>query len=353
VIYVSWWFAFAAMLATPPHTPEAAASRVLRDTRASAAARVAVGVAALSIEGMKRSFGLAGSYDEVIDLRTGRYRWNARYPLFADGAGRDRRGCWSEDSSEVAHRLDSTEATAVGITLTYLLRREYLHAQYPVAFHVATSNDHARQANDPLQVRPPHGAVATLWVRGRTGLVDHVSIHQGTRIEMIRYSDYRRFAGLVLPFRIDVDNGDDSETGIISVSAYRVLPHVPRNALNMPPPRPDVAFTRGALETSVRLTQTRFAAVHSLRIGGATIAHQPFTVLYIDLGHTRDTQGAIVPIAGILGLEVFERFTVSLDFRTQTVTLRRPHAEMPSRDAFRSRFTSDTHRECRRRPYLG
>jgi len=71
VIYVSWWFAFAAMLATPPHTPEAAASRVLRDTRASAAARVAVGVAALSIEGMKRSFGLAGSYDEVIDLRTG------------------------------------------------------------------------------------------------------------------------------------------------------------------------------------------------------------------------------------------------------------------------------------------
>ncbi len=184
-----------------------------------------------------------------------------------------------------------------------------------------------------------------------------------------------------------------------SVKAYRMAAEPPANAFDMPKPPTDVSFIYQTTETTVPLrvdprsgfpivfarlnagplmpfildtgghdiaapeaarllglrlvgvgqsygagagsTRTRFTTVRSITIGGATIARQPLTVLYIDLGQTRNTQGHLVPVAGILGLEVFERFTVTLDFDRKRVTFRRPSTLRRLGKAVQLRFTSD------------
>ncbi len=250
-----------------------------------------------------------------------------------------------------------------------------------------------------VNVTPPGGRTATLSVRKRDHLIDRAIIPRQTWIETIRYSDYRRITGMTLPFRIEVNNGDEPESGIVSVTAYRTVAEPPANAFDMPKPPTDVSFISHTTETKVPLrvdprsgfpivfaqlnagplmpfildtgghdivtpeaarrlglrligagqsygagagsTQTRFTTVRSLTIGGATLAHQPLTVLYIDLGHTRNAQGNLVPVAGILGLEVFERFAVTLDFDRHQVTFRRPSVVRWLREPVRLRFTSD------------
>jgi hypothetical protein len=63
-------------------------------------------------------------------------------------------------------------------------------------------------------------------------------------------------------------------------------------------------------------TPTRFTRIGSLALGTARLGPQPFTVLALDLGTTRAPNGRTVPVAGILGLEIFERFVVTLGPRS-------------------------------------
>jgi hypothetical protein len=88
-------------------------------------------------------------------------------------------------------------------------------------------------------------------------------------------------------------------------------------------------------------TATSFTRVDSIGIGGVRLVNQPFTVLHLDLGQM-DANGKTVPIAGILGLELFERFLVAIDYASNTVTLSRKTEPPPKADETVSlRFTSD------------
>ena len=63
----------------------------------------------------------------------------------------------------------------------------------------------------------------------------------------------------------------------------------------------------------------RFTKVRELRIGGAIMRNQAFSI--VDLGYSSMERGAQPPLAGLLGLEVVERFVARLDYRAGTLTL--------------------------------
>ncbi len=67
--------------------PQEATARIVRELRVAAHGNAASNAAALMIDGRKHSVGLVGSYRELVDLRTGRYRWSARYLPFANAEG--------------------------------------------------------------------------------------------------------------------------------------------------------------------------------------------------------------------------------------------------------------------------
>lgn len=62
--------------------------------------------------------------------------------------------------------------------------------------------------------------------------------------------------------------------------------------------------------------------VQSLSIGGAELRDQHFFVL--PLSYATLERGPRAPLAGILGMELFERFVVQIDYRHSTVTLAPP-----------------------------
>jgi len=80
--------------------------------------------------------------------------------------------------------------------------------------------------------------------------------------------------------------------------------------------------------------------VAELRIGGAVLRDQHFFVL--SLPYSDVEQGAKPPLAGLLGLEVAERFTVRLDYRAGTLSLLPRTATPTCRSGWRPiQFTYD------------
>jgi hypothetical protein len=64
---------------------------------------------------------------------------------------------------------------------------------------------------------------------------------------------------------------------------------------------------------------TAFTRVRNVRVGNAELLDQPFLV--IPSPYSFYERGKRTPLAGILGLEFFERFAVRLDYGDRTVTL--------------------------------
>jgi hypothetical protein len=80
-------------------------------------------------------------------------------------------------------------------------------------------------------------------------------------------------------------------------------------------------FSTGAGSGS---TKTQFTRVKALALGNAVVSDQPFTVLAdLDLGMVMN-QGKQQPIAGMLGLELFERFGITMDYKGRAATLQLP-----------------------------
>ncbi len=237
----------------------------------------------------------------------------------------------------------------------------------------------ARQRCDVVAVTPAAGRTAVLWIGRTDRLIHRIDVPLSERVETIRYADYRRVGDAALPFSIAVDDGDEAATARIAVSSYRFLSHVRAAAVRPPPqnftdsrikdgliarsslsidrgtgfpivfaavdgrkPMPFIVDTGGhdiltpiatrhlGLKTVGQgvsfgagsgSTPTTFTSVRKVAIGRAEMLAQPFTVLDLDLGKVSGSNGRKIPIAGILGLEFFERFTVSLNFPLREVTL--------------------------------
>jgi hypothetical protein len=85
---------------------------------------------------------------------------------------------------------------------------------------------------------------------------------------------------------------------------------------------------------------TRDTRVDELRIGDAVMRDQHFLVL--PLGYSNVEQGAKPPVAGLLGLEVIERFIVRIDYRAGRMTLLPRSAEPTCASGWRGiRFSED------------
>ena len=70
-----------------------------------------------------------------------------------------------------------------------------------------------------------------------------------------------------------------------------------------------------------------FVRVHTVKLGDATISDLPAKVR--SFSPEANDRGPLPPRAGIIGLELFERFSVGIDRRRKVVTLRLPGAPYP------------------------
>jgi Aspartyl protease len=337
-------------------------------------------VTVLTADGEKTSFGLTGKFHLAEELTTGFFDARADYGLFANGEGLDRYGRWRQDNSGQVHPLDSEEAQEVAVSESYLARRGYFFPErVPARFRFLDAITEGTRRFNRIEVTPAQGRALILWIDAATDLLDRAVMELSVGSKLIRYSDYRVTSSLRLPFYISVENRDENETGVASIRAYQITAAAPAHDLMRPTaPVSDLALAGNVNTTTARgyldrdtgffiveanidgkgpfpfildtgghdiltpqmvrqlglttagkgfstgagagSTATEFTKVKTVAIGAAVLSAQPFTVLHLDLGMTRDGQRQL-PIAGILGLELFERLAITMDYKDRSVTL--------------------------------
>ena len=335
-------------------------------------------VVAIVSTGHEQEEGFTCRVRTVVDVRNGQWRRTVQCPLFSTARGIDARGAWSEDISGWVHTLDSPEAKTLAVTDRWLHRNgPYFPAGSSVTLNALPAVSRHHQRYQRIAATPRGGRTVTMWLGGPDHLLSRTVMRRSFQIVTVRYSDYRRYDGVMLPGTITSRGGRQSQLRVETVQHYQVLRTLPPGALtrpsdpvadfHVPAAGTQVPFTfspdGGTLLIPVRIngrgpfpfvldtgghaivtpataaqlglhvsgratgygagpgtTMVRFAPVHSIGIGAAQITDQ--TILVMPLSPLMTNMGLHAPVAGILGLELFDRLAVSVNPAKRRITLR-------------------------------
>jgi hypothetical protein len=324
-----------------------------------AAARRAMGAydagATTQAVGHVEAEGRTGDFRETVRNRDGAYVTSMRYKMFGEADGFDGRIHWKQDRSAASHVLNAPFTVAATVTTAWLKRRGYFQPGSAKIEAVAREKIGGRPMT-VLTMRPKDGDAARLAFDDNSHLLVRVQRDRLLSTATETYSDYRRIGGRALPFRIDID--DSGDRTVIRVDRYALVANssfarprppadtviagsatIPMLAPNFAvvPARingrqydfildtgghnivtPEIAAELG-LRSEGRGTSggsgpkrapTSDTRVAKLELGSATMTGQHFTIL--DLGDAVKRKDK-PPLAGILGLEIFERMVVTVD----------------------------------------
>ena len=323
--------------------------------------------------GSERSSGLSGRWRLALDTATGRMHETVDYGVFRVAETWSDASHWRQDHSGGVHPLDSAFARANALTTTWLARSAFLKSGAEGARLVKLdSRRSGGRLYERLRATPPAGQPVEMWFDAATGLLARTIWIMPIDIMTIRYDDYRRVEGVPVPFAIMVQEGAGSAASIVVEQAGFLAP---ASAEEFAPPRtaddsmvaggsasvpvsydgdivveamlngqgpfafildtgghdiltPEAATTLGLAAAGAGVSggagegtlPEQYTRVARLEIGAATLRDQSFII--IPLPYDTVERGAQPPLAGILGVELFERFAVELDYRGGRLTLR-------------------------------
>ncbi len=324
--------------------------------------------------------GLHGKWRHAEDTATGHMHESVDFGVYAEAEVLDGKDDWRQDHSGGVHALNSAFAKSHAVTQMWLARRGFLR---PGADGANIEYLKAQQADgrslETIRATPAGGQPVELWFDATTGLLERSIWEMPIYIETIRYQDYRRVSGSMVPFKTveTTDYSDSVDTVTVDKAEFVAKPadgefaplKTPNDStvaggvvtvpisydgdvvieamLNGKGPFRFILDTGGhdiltpeavkALGlTAVGAGQSggagagtvseQFARVATVQIGGVTLRDQAF---FVDpLSYDTVEMGTKPPLAGIMGLELFERFAMELNYHAKTLTFR-PIASAP------------------------
>lgn len=319
-----------------------------------------------------------GSFDRVSDTSGGRIFQRESLPSYRTSNGDDGSGAWLQDKSGGSHRLNAPFAIALAASDRWIERRGWCSPNESGAR--VTRLNGPESADVALRVVPSGGAPVELRFDKTSGQILSTSEQlSDTRLirhfsDWIRLPDGRWFAQK----EVDEEPEDEDITEISFTSIRPVSGKLA--AMFSIPPRPEdfgilggkgsatIAYqddgrTRVFVPVTINghgpllfeidtgghliltadaakalgiqpqgsvnslgggegIMKAGFARVDTVGIGKAFIRNQPIKILPLRAEDNDRSPGP--PRAGILGLELFERFTVKLDRRRKLMTLSMP-----------------------------
>jgi hypothetical protein len=323
--------------------------------------------------------GLHGSFTMTLDTYSGRYVVERDYGVYSEAEGFDGHLRWNRDRSGASHFVDSAPARAITATTIWLYRRGWGHAVGDtVTFEKLPDEKDGDVVEAVWRVVPKNGIPVVVRFERATGLLrqSEVCLWSGRLIR--HYSDWRDIgSGVMIPFTERDEYPEDGTVETIKIDSAQVDAHVPAGEIFSRPSKPNdygiiggkdsstvpyeddgigrifvPVFIDGKgpfafeVDTGGHLIVTAATAeqlhqkpvgnssatgggtgvvhegtirVREIRIGSAIIRNQPVWVL--PLPAWSNDRGVHPPRAGILGLELFERFAVQLNRRAKTMTL--------------------------------
>jgi hypothetical protein len=356
-------------------------------------------------EGKQVSEGLTGDWQTTVNLRNNYYVTTARNELFTTAEGIDAQGHWRQDITGLSHPLDSDEEKVVTLSENWLRGFGFLQPSVPTSYRVLPDAKDRKRQFHRLEATPEGGRPVTLWIDPVTHRLDRAVWQRSFLTVTQHYDDYRPVDGMQLPFRIHdsavtVTGANDGEANTV-VTSYRILGkdaavdtqrpsnevrdvtmahNAPRAttplrleagvvlvdvSINGRPPAPFILDTGGhailtadaakkmGLQTRGQgvstgsgpgSMSTSYTKVSDTALGDAHVRDLPFSVMPFSYGFYERGEGQ-EPIAGILGLEMFERFAVTFDYDRGELRLQPfDHGQAPPAaegDALTLRFTDD------------
>jgi len=343
-----------------------------------------------------RHFGddLTGPFDETV-APDGRYVQVVHKGPLRSASGYDGSTAWSQDFSGGSHRLDADDAHALAQTDAWLLSRGWCHSDATTAYTAYGEHDSRQGPVTVVSVTPRGGSSATLWIDVASGLLDRVEQQLNEERRITTYADWRTVLGRAVPFSWIVDYPEDQSeehfeldridhAGALPPGTF-AMPSLPRDfkfvtaetfttvplslegdkpivdvRINGVGPLPFELDTGGhfivtpatvrrlrlstighgqELGQGTRVASTRFARVADVRLGNAQMTDQVAVVVPVPAWKL--DRGTKPPLAGILGLGLFERFAVTFDPRRPSVTLRSLARSRPMPSGLRLPITFD------------
>jgi predicted aspartyl protease len=344
-----------------------------------AAARAAAGgpawerIAALQADGRIRTSGLEGRWQELDDLRGGRFRTAVDVGVYKTSEGFDGHVRWRQDPSGGVHPLDAAFSRTNRITDAWLARRAWLQpnaAADGTGWSAVTARTEGGRSFEIVTATPAGGRPVELWFDAGTHLLARSVRRMPISTQTTLWDDWRQAAGVRLPFWIESRDSSGAPPDIVTVERWST-PRAGAAAFAQARPPADTTL---AAPTTVPIEVTSFVTVGAsldgrpydfildtgghdiitpevaralglkpagagasggagegtiaqqdvrvptLQIGAAILRDQHFYV--IPLQYDTVERGARPPLAGILGLEVFERLAARIDYAAQTMTLR-------------------------------
>ncbi len=352
------------------------AAAVLGQVAAATGGASWTGVSEVVASGRLTSSGLYGTAQTYDDLHDGRFALRFRLPVKGTSARvYDGHTVWARDVSGGVHPYDSWYPRARAVTESYLTRRAYLQPHESVG---ATCVGVAKNGIPSALVRlaPSGGIPATLSIDTRTHLIDSVAIRTPITTDLTTFADYRQAGALVLPYAIAFSSTyEPANADRIEVTRYAIMPRVNAADFARPAARQSARMLGGTGSTTVPIVlegrqllvwasidgrpampfildtgghaildtvaaktlglraagagvsggagagtiALQYARIRSVRIGDAELLDQPFLV--IPYPYDFYERGRKAPLAGILGLEWFERYAATIDYARRTLTL--------------------------------
>ena len=348
------------------------ADSLLEQVRQAAGGAAWDGLAALSIEADETNSGMKGRWTATEDLKLGQERQASDFGFIRTQEVWSDHGHWRQDISGGVHPIDSDFAKQLAATDAWMIRRDYLKPGHGgAAFDAVAQREDGGHRYDVVTATPPGGAAIELWFDAGTHLLARTKRALSINTETVTYDDYRTVDGRTLPFSITTDEDDPGSLDIVRVTRYQPLPAAAANAFTEPAAPNDTTVAGGKVTIPIEfdgdivfdvmlngkgpfafLIDTgghdiltpegakalgvtpqgsgssggagegtlpeQYAHIDTLSIGGVTMKNQDFLV--IPMGSNFADRGAKPPLAGLLGLEVFERMAVSIDYVGQTMT---------------------------------
>jgi hypothetical protein len=382
--------ALAAVVAGGPHqAPPSCATRLFDDVRLHTGGARWDAAKELIADGSVNGSGLSGPARIATDLVTGATSVDDQIALAPERIVSSPSATWKQDLTRGVHRLDAPDARAAAISSAYLARNGYFRpANDPATF---TCLPNAVEDGRPLRqvrVTPRGGRAVTLWVDPAAHVIVRTQQQAPSDVMTTSYGAYRQSDGLLLPYEIVDTNSRPEDTVVHSIRSYRIRTAVAATDFARPPDSRNQHFRNGATSTQIPADVTggspiveayvnghgplpfildtgghailtadaakqlglvaqgggvsggaaegtiaqQYAHVDSLRIGDAEITGFPMFVIPYDQNFSNRGPGK-TPLAGILGLEVFERFVVTVDYANGTLRLQSPEGFAPPVDA--------------------
>lgn len=341
----------------------------------------------LSVAGAVTEGGIEGRFTRVVEINSGRFSEKREYGVISNGSGNDGQYAWSQDVSGAAHTLDSAFARRLARSEAWLNGNQDCARTQGAEVEVLTPAVEGGTRFDVRRITPPQGAPIEVWYDSASGLPDRAILQYAENSLIRHYEDWRDIGkGRRIAFKeVDQDVEDESTTTFIvhDASVREIHGH---SLFRMPAAPEDVHFlghanassvpyeddhrtriyipvflngkgpftfevdsgghfilgqktvaalglnSQGAFSSTgagVEVHKAGYVRLKSVRIGTAEILDQAAKVL--PLSDQSNDRGPKAPRAGILGLELFERFRVSIDRTKQLFTLEAPPALAPTR----------------------